>query len=118
MVLLGSIPLRRPLVGVIAEFLAPSHSARCPPTGCPACAAGSPRPGAVLNRRELPARGRARPRPERPWREDPRLVRAYRWLTVLWGVTFLLRVLVQGVLYQANDVSLLGTDVGSCWGCR
>src|SRR4051795_5215205 len=25
LVLLGSIPLRRPLVGVIAEFLAPSH---------------------------------------------------------------------------------------------
>jgi choline-glycine betaine transporter len=36
-------------------------------------------------------------------------MRAYGWLTVLWGVMFLLRVLVQAVLYQANDVSLLGT---------
>ena len=42
-------------------------------------------------------------------RDDPRLVRAYSWLTVLWGVTFLLRVLVQGLLYQANAVGLLGT---------
>jgi hypothetical protein len=49
------------------------------------------------------------PEPELPWREDPRLMRAYSWLTVVWGVTFLLRVLVQAVLYQANDVSLLGT---------
>ena len=27
----------------------------------------------------------------------------------MWGVTFLLRVLVQGLLYQRNDVALLGT---------
>ena len=32
-----------------------------------------------------PGTGRARPdpEPERPWREDPRLLRAYGWLTVL-----------------------------------
>jgi hypothetical protein len=58
-----------------------------------------------------PATGKheADPEPERPWREDPRLMRAYSWLTVVWGVSFLLRVLIQGVLYQANDVSMLGT---------
>ena len=44
-----------------------------------------------------------------PFRDDPRLLRAYGWLTVLWGVMFLLRVLVQGLLYQANAVGLLGT---------
>jgi hypothetical protein len=70
---------------------------------------GFRRSSAVLQPRVTPARGEPDPEPERPWREDPRLMRAYGWLTVLWGVTFLLRVLVQGVLYQANDVSLLGT---------
>jgi hypothetical protein len=108
LVLLGSIPLRRPLVGVVAEFLAPSHlgamsSHRLPGLG------GLRRASAVVQPAEGPARGEPDPEPERPWREDRRLVRAYGWLTVLWGVTFLLRVLVQGVLYQANAVSLLGT---------
>ena len=51
----------------------------------------------------------ADPAPERHWREDPRMMRAYAVLTLLWGVTFLLRVLVQGLLYQRNDVELLGT---------
>lgn len=111
-VLLGSIPFRRPLVGVIAEFLAPSHlgamashslpgmrrrvdRGRITLNGVPTAAATGPRP--------------PDPEPERHWREDPRMVRAYTWLTVLWGVTFLLRVLVQGLLYQANQVELLGT---------
>lgn len=108
-VLLGSIPLRRPLIGVIAEFLAPSHLGAMSNHRLPGTGRGMQRAATALNRRELPARGQPDPDPERPWREDPRLVRAYGWLTVLWGVTFLLRVLVQGVLYQANDVSLLGT---------
>ena len=45
-VLLGSIPLRRPLVGVIAEFLAPSHLGRHGArTRCRACAAAATAPG-------------------------------------------------------------------------
>jgi hypothetical protein len=36
--------------------------------------------------------------------------RAYAWLTVMWGATFLLRVVVQGPLYQANAVGWLGTS--------
>jgi hypothetical protein len=104
-VLLGSIPLRRPLVGVIAEFLAPSHLGAMSANRLPGLRGGLQRASAVLQ----PARGEPEPEPERPWREDRRLMRAYSWLTVLWGVTFLLRLLVQGVLYRANDVALLGT---------
>jgi hypothetical protein len=105
LVLLGSIPFRRPLVGVVAEFLAPSHLGAMSSHRMPGLRGGLQRAGAVLQ----PARGEPDPEAERPWREDRRLMRAYSWLTVLWGVTFLLRLLVQGVLYQANDVSLLGT---------
>src|SRR4051794_27651463 len=108
-VLLGSIPLRRPLVGVIAEFLAPSHLGAMSSHRVPGLRGGLrgglQRAGTVLQ----PARGEPDPEAELHWREDRRLMRAYGWLTVLWGVTFLLRLLVQGVLYQANDVSLLGT---------
>jgi hypothetical protein len=35
--------------------------------------------------------------------------RAYGWLTLLWGATFLLRAVLQGVLYRADNVGLLGT---------
>ena len=109
LVLLGSVPLRRPLVGVIAEFLAPSHLGSMSTHRLLGTGRGMQRARAVLHDREAPARGEPDPDPELHWRDDPRLVRAYGWLTVLWGITFLLRVLVQGVLYQANDVSLLGT---------
>ena len=55
-----------------------------------------PGPGRPAPRRRRdpgrPAGSAPDPEPERPWREDPRLLRAYGWLTVLWGVTFLLRV--------------------------
>jgi hypothetical protein len=116
-VLLGSIPLRRPLVGVIAEFLAPSHLGSMAGRSLPGMGGRFERARAVLHHDVPgdppvdPATGvRAPdPEPERPWREDRRLLRAYGWLTLLWGVTFLLRVLVQGLLYQANDVSMLGT---------
>jgi hypothetical protein len=116
-VLLGSIPLRRPLVGVIAEFLAPSHLGTMAGHSLPGMRGRFARGRTVLHHDVPgdpavdPATGvRAPdPEPERPWREDPRLIRAYGWLTLLWGVTFLLRVLVQGLLYLANDVSMLGT---------
>lgn len=117
-VLLGSIAVRRPLVGVIAEFLAPSHLGAMASHRSAASAGGlrgrmhSARAVLAPNRPGIdPATGKqeADPEPERPWREDPRLMRAYGWLTVVWGLTFLLRVLIQGLLYEANDVSLLGT---------
>jgi hypothetical protein len=113
-VLLGSIAVRRPLVGVIAEFLAPSHlgAMSSPSLGGLRSRMNGARAVLAPNRPGIdPETGQQEtdPEPELPWREDPRLMRAYSWLTVVWGVTFLLRVLVQAVLYQANDVSLLGT---------
>jgi hypothetical protein len=116
-VLLGSIAVRRPLVGVIAEFLAPSHLGAMASHSLPMLRGRLDRARAALHHDVPgdppidPATGRrdADPVPERPWRDDPRLLRAYSWLTVLWGVAFLLRVLVQGLLYQANEVGLLGT---------
>lgn len=103
-VLLGSALVRRPLVGVVAEFLAPSHLG--------GMSGGSSLP--FLRRRgALPvpaARERGDdPAPERPWREDRRTMRAYTWLTLLWTAMFAARVLVQGPLYQANAVGWLGT---------
>jgi hypothetical protein len=116
-VLLGSIAVRRPLVGVLAEWLAPSHLGVMASHSLPGVRTRLNRARAALHHEVPgdppvdPATGRRDPdpQPELPWREDPRLLRAYSWLTVLWGVTFLLRVLVQGLLYQANEVGLLGT---------
>ena len=104
-ILLGSVLVRWPLVGVIAEFLAPSHL-------------GSLRSGVVPGLRGAgtealaspPAAGAgtAAPAPELHWRKDRRMLRAYSWLTVLWAGTFLLRVAVQGPLYLADEEDLLG----------
>jgi hypothetical protein len=102
-VLLGSVLIRRPLVGVVAEFLAPSHLG--------GMAEGSSLP--FLRRRgAAPVAPRERgndPAPERHWREDRRVLRAYTWLTLLWTAMFAARVLVQGPLYQADAVGWLGT---------
>jgi hypothetical protein len=110
--LLGSLAVRWPLVGVVAEFLAPSHL------------------GTMASHRLPSLRGRLEPQPvdgetagtaapdrgepdqpaERHWREDPRMLRAYSWLTVLWGGVFVLRAVVQWVLYRRDAVELLGTS--------
>lgn len=99
-VLLGSILVRWPLVGVLAEFLAPSHLGQL-----------SGGPLSLRSRRAAPRQ--ARPpddrEPEVHWRHDRRVMRAYAWLTAMWGGMFALRTLVQGLLYQRNDVPLLGT---------
>lgn len=114
-VLLGSVVVRRPLVGVIAEFLAPSHlGAMAAPRSALGLRGRVDRARAELDRDE-PATGTSRrrpdPEPERHWREDPRLVRAYGWLTVLWAAVFLLRAGVQGYLYlRAEDGD--ATDLG------
>src|SRR3954453_21945375 len=104
----------------------PVTSVRWPRIRCPGCASGST--GSARRCRGR-ARGTARagpprppppprdpqtgerpadPAPERHWRDDPRMLRAYSWLTALWGVAFLLRVPVQGLLSQRNHVPLLG----------
>lgn len=110
-VLLGSIPFRWPLVGVIAEFLAPSHLGAMASHRLPGLKRRIEKTGASLHLPAAPARGERDPEPERHWREDPRMLRAYVWLTVLWGATFLIRGVVQFVIYQfsENDVTALGT---------
>jgi hypothetical protein len=119
LVLVVSVAVRWPLVGVIAEFLAPSHLGAMAGHRLPGL-------GALLGRRPAeegveeapevptpaPAATRRRepdPEPERHWRRDRRMLRAYTWLTLLWAATFIARVVVQGPLYTRNDVGLLGT---------
>jgi hypothetical protein len=107
--LFTSVALRRPLVGYAAEFLAPSHLGALASHSLPGLRR---RADAALSRPETdPATGRRRadPRPERHWRDDPHMLRAYGWLTVLWAATFALRVVVQTPLYQVNEVGWLGT---------
>jgi hypothetical protein len=117
-VLIGSIAVRWPLVGVVAEFLAPSHLGSMATHSLgrhsvPGLRRRIDRVNATLHHRPPPdpATGvrPADPAPERHWRDDPRMVRAYSWLTLMWGVVFLVRVAVQWVLYRADEVELLGT---------
>ncbi|MGY1633953.1 DUF3159 domain-containing protein [Geodermatophilus sp. SYSU D01186] len=112
-VLVGSIAVRWPLVGVLAEFLAPSHLGAMASHSLPGLRQRIGRVSATLHHRPPPDPGTgarpADPEPERHWREDPRMVRAYSWLTLLWGATFLARAVVQYVLYRADEVELLGT---------
>jgi hypothetical protein len=120
LVLVISALVRWPLVGVIAEFLAPSHLGAMAGSRLP----GLGGLGARFGRRDAAeeqvagegadapvADGRREPdpEPERHWRQDRRMVRAYSWLTLLWALTFIARVVVQAPLYRSNDVGLLGT---------
>ncbi|RBY90872.1 hypothetical protein DQ240_00440 [Blastococcus sp. TF02A-26] len=116
LLLLGSVAVRWPLVGVIAEFLAPSH------LGAMATHASHPpglrgqlsRASALLRPAERdPETGEraADPEAECHWRDDRRLVRAYGWLTVLWAVVFLIRAAITGPLYfqsEDGDATVLG----------
>ncbi|MGY1822160.1 DUF3159 domain-containing protein [Geodermatophilus sp. SYSU D00079] len=112
-VLVGSIAVRWPLVGVLAEFLAPSHLGAMASHSLPGLRQRLGRVNASLHHRPPPDPQTgvrpADPEPERHWREDRRMVRAYSWLTLLWGATFLVRAVVQYVLYRADEVELLGT---------
>lgn len=115
-ILLGSVALRRPLVGVVAEFLAPSHLGAMASHrySVPGLRGRMGRARAVLDPTERdPETGRARPdpTPEQHWRDDPRLVRAYGWLTVLWAAVFLVRAAVQGYLYLGSE-NTDATDLG------
>lgn len=42
------------------------------------------------------------------WRRDPRLLRAYTFATLLWALVFAARVVVQGLLYNADEETWLG----------
>jgi hypothetical protein len=112
--LLGSILVRRPLVGVIAEFLAPSHLGALATHSLPGLRRRlDHRPADGPESTVDPGAGRRDPdpEPERHWREDGRMLRAYTWLTVLWGGTFAVRAVVAWLLYlqSEHDVTALGT---------
>ena len=42
------------------------------------------------------------------WRANPRLMRAFEWLTLLWAAMFMIRGVVQGALYLADETTWLG----------
>lgn len=42
------------------------------------------------------------------WRQNPRMRRAYMWASVGWTVVFGLRLVVQGLLYNADEETWLG----------
>ncbi len=44
------------------------------------------------------------------WREDRNLLRTFQWLTLLWAGCFVLRGAVQGLLYWADQATLLGVS--------
>lgn len=50
------------------------------------------------------------------WRDSGRLLRTFQWLTLLWAACFVVRGAVQGILYWANEPTLLGvTRVALSW---
>ncbi|WP_433559109.1 DUF3159 domain-containing protein [Pseudonocardia xinjiangensis] len=42
------------------------------------------------------------------WRQDPRMLRAYTLASLLWTLVFAARVVVQGLLYNADEETWLG----------
>lgn len=42
------------------------------------------------------------------WRRDPALLRAYTWASLLWTLVFAARLVVQGLLYNADEETWLG----------
>jgi hypothetical protein len=42
------------------------------------------------------------------WREQPRLVRTFGWLTMLWAATYVAKVAIQTPLYFADQATALG----------
>jgi hypothetical protein len=116
-VLFGSLLVRWPLVGVVSEFLAPSHLGTMSTHRLPSLRSRlkrDPAPAQSTDAEATEAVGSDTAEPEsaaeRHWRDDPRMLRAYSWLTVLWGGVFLLRAVVQWVLYRRDAVELLGTS--------
>lgn len=44
------------------------------------------------------------------WRLQPRMMRTFQWLTAFWAACFVLRGAVQGLLYWADQATLLGVS--------
>lgn len=112
-VLLGSVLVRWPLVGVAAEFLAPSHLGSMADHSLKGSLRSKARERVAEVRAadgEEPAEREPDAAPERHWRTDRRMMRVYTWLTLLWAATFVVRAVVQGFLYWRDEVALLGTS--------
>jgi hypothetical protein len=84
-----SVLVRRPLVGVLWEFLDPT------PT---------PKPSVAGSADAGPAPEEA----ERPWRSRRPLLVAYTWATIAATIVFLARGIVQLTLYQHHQTGWLG----------
>lgn len=46
------------------------------------------------------------------WRRNPRLVRMFGWLTVLWALTYLAKTLIQALIFRATSATDPGTALG------
>lgn len=46
------------------------------------------------------------------WRRNPRLVRMFGWLTVLWALTYLAKTLIQALIFKATSDTDPGTALG------
>jgi len=42
------------------------------------------------------------------WRSEPKLVRTFGWLTILWAAIYLVKAGIQAVLYSADMATMLG----------
>ncbi|SDP55944.1 Protein of unknown function [Klenkia soli] len=110
--LLGSVLVRWPLVGVAAEFLAPSHLGSMADHSLKGSLRGRAKARVAEVRAQDDEATLREPdaAPERHWRTDRRMMRVYTWLTLLWAATFVVRAAVQGFLYWRDEVALLGTS--------
>lgn len=87
-VFLGSILVRRPLVGAVWEFLDPTPTPSTSST-TPTSTAGADHPAA------------------RPWHRRPHLAQAYYWATAAGTAVFAARAIVQGSLFEKNSTGWL-----------
>ncbi|GIH13788.1 DUF3159 domain-containing protein [Rugosimonospora africana] len=46
------------------------------------------------------------------WRDDPRMVRTFSWLTVVWALTYLAKVLIQALVFQHTADDSPATTLG------
>jgi hypothetical protein len=46
------------------------------------------------------------------WRDNPRLVRTFSWLTVLWAATYLAKTLIQAIIFRNTPDNDPGTTLG------
>lgn len=46
--------------------------------------------------------------PKEPWRSDRKAMRVYTWTSLAWGASFLVKFVLEGLLYQADSATGLG----------